>query len=66
MLIAQGLPIEGTPIELTAEDQAKMKEFGESLAGKRINESNANGNPEEIAKKIEEFATTEKTRCNIT
>lgn len=63
--IAQGLPIEGKPIELTAEDQAKIAQFGQSATGQRMNEINTTENAATMVKKLEEFANTEKARCNI-
>lgn len=60
-----GQPIEGELVTITAEDQAKITEFSQSDAGKKIEASNSQADPQELMKTMEGFVTAEKARCNI-
>lgn len=60
-----GQPIEGEAVTITPEDQAKIAEFSQSDAGKKIEASNTQADPQALMKTMEGFVTAEKTRCNI-
>lgn len=60
-----GQPIEGEAVTITPEDQAKIAEFSQSDAGKKIEASNTQADPQALMKTMEGFVAAEKTRCNI-
>lgn len=65
-LEAQGKPIEGEKVVISEEDKAKMAEFGQSEAGKKIAEATAKGtDPQAVQKLVEELANKEKARCKL-
>lgn len=64
-LIMQGKKVEGEIVEITQEDQAKMVEFSQTEAGKKLEAMSAGANVEEMSKRMIEIATEEKARCNI-
>lgn len=64
-LLIQGKKVEGELVEITQEDQAKMAEFSQTEAGKKLEAMSAGANVEEISKKMIEIANEERVRCNI-
>ncbi|MGK8251895.1 hypothetical protein [Moraxella lacunata] len=64
--LARGESIDGEPIIMTEEDQAKMVEMSQSEANQKLETAMQESiTPEKMKTLIEDFATKEKARCNI-